>query len=268
MKKFFVLLVAVLGLTVSAAKAQTPAAGVAKELAEQRVANISNVAYNLTFNVPATDKENIHGTAVITFKLQEKRDVVLDFTGKFSGACIVNKKKRAVDMENEHIIIPERLLRVGENRVEMNFVSQSKAFTRGEDYVYTLLVPDKARTCFPCFDQPDLRARFTTKLNVPDGWKTIASDGTHPIPTYLYSFVAGSFHEKSGQREGIKIRALYRTDDAAKVAQLDKVFDETGQSLRWMESYTGLKYPFQEFGMIILPGYQFGGMEQIGRAHV
>ena len=264
MKQFLILLMAVLGLTVPVANAQEPATGVAKELAEQRVANISNVVYDLTFNVPSTANENIYGTACITFKLNERQDVTLDFTGKFSGACIVNKKKRAVDMVNEHIIIPDKLLRLGENRIEMNFVSQKKAFTRGDDYVYTLLVPDKARSCFPCFDQPDLRARFITKLNVPEGWKTIVSDGTHPIPTYLYSFVTGKFFEKSGEREGNKIRALYRTDDAAKVAQLDKIFDEVGQSIRWMESYTGLRYPFQEFGMIILPGYQFGGMEHPG----
>ena len=102
-------MMAVLGLSMPTANAQEPAADVSKTQAGQRVANISNVTYTLTFNVPATSSENIHGTALITFKLNEKQDVTLDFTGKFSGACIVNKKKRALDMVNEHIIIPEKL---------------------------------------------------------------------------------------------------------------------------------------------------------------
>ena len=40
----------------------------------------------------------------------------------------------------------------------------------GSDYLYTLLVPADANQLFPCFDQPDLKARVTldrksTRLN-------------------------------------------------------------------------------------------------------
>jgi aminopeptidase N len=60
------------------------------------------------------------------------------------------------------------------------------------------------------------------------------------------------------------MRALYRETDPAKVAQLDKVFDETSQALKWMEGYTSIACPFKEYGMVILPNYQFGGMEHPG----
>ena len=60
------------------------------------------------------------------------------------------------------------------------------------------------------------------------------------------------------------MRALYRETDPAKVAQLDKVFDETGQAIKWMEGYTSIACPFKEYGMVILPNYQFGGMEHPG----
>lgn len=238
--------------------------GVSKELAEQRVKNISNISYDLTFDIPSNQQEPVKGKLVLEFFLDEKKDVVLDFQGKFSGVCVINDKSRAVDMENEHIILPGKRLKKGINSIEIDFVSLDKGLNRFPDYIYTLFVPDQARSCFPCFDQPDMRATFTTHLNMPNGWKSIVSNGKYPIPTYLYSFVAGKFEEQIGQREGYKIHALYREQDPQKVKQLGKIFDEVGISLHWMEGYTGIKYPLEEFGMIILPGYQFGGMENPG----
>ena len=46
--------------------------------------------------------------------------------------------------------------------------------------------------------------------------------------------------------------------------QLDKVLDEFTQSLKWMEGYTGVRPPFKEYNMAILPNYPFGGMENPG----
>ena len=238
--------------------------GVSKELAEQRKANISNVTYDLTFNIPAEQKTKVTGKAIISFNLKAKEDVILDFQGKLTGNVYVGKKKRSVSQKNEHIIVPKKFLKPGIVTLTMEFTSLDDALNRNSDYMYSLFVPDHARSAFPCFDQPDLRAKFYTKLNVPDGWKTMVSDGSNAIPTYLYSFVAGNFQEKSANREGRPIRALFRETDPAKVLQLEKVFDDAAQSLKWMEGYTGIKCPFREYGLVILPGYQFGGMEHPG----
>jgi aminopeptidase N len=243
---------------------QTLQKGVSKELADSRTANISQVQYRLTFNIPADRRQPVTGTAVITFNLQERSDVVLDFQGGFSGDCLINGKKRTAPYKEEHIVLPMKQMRSGLNTAVLTFTSQNTALNRHENYMYTLFVPDHARSCFPCFDQPDLRARYTTTLNVPDGWKTMVSDSQSPLPTYLYSFVAGDFQEKTSQRGGIPMRALYLETDAQKTCQLDHIFDEAGHALQWMESYTGLKCPFRSYGMVILPGYQFGGMEHPG----
>lgn len=238
--------------------------GVSKQLAEQRAQNISNVSYDLEIDIPSNEKIKVGGTVTISFSLSKKTDVVLDFQGIFSGACIVNGKKRIAETVNEHIFIPRKMLKKGHNTVEMDFASLNKALNRHSDYMYTLFVPDQARSCFPCFDQPDLRATFTTHLTVPKGWKTMVSDGQKPIPTYLYSFVAGKFEEQTAQRGSHNIRVLYLEKDEQKTGQLSKIIDEVGHSLQWMEWYTSLKCPFKEYGMVILPGYQFGGMEHPG----
>ena len=238
--------------------------GVTKELADSRRANISDVHYDLTFNIPANPKQDVTGLAVISFVLAERSDVVLDFQGQFSGTCIINDKKRVAPYQEEHIVLPMKFLNPGLNIVAMNFVCANTALNRHANYMYTLFVPDHARSCFPCFDQPDLRAMFSTTLNVPEGWKTMVSDCETPLPTYLYSFVAGQFNEKTDQRDGRPMRALYLETDPQKTEQLDRIFEEANNALNWMESYTGIKCPFAEYGIVILPGYQFGGMEHPG----
>ncbi len=49
-----------------------------------------------------------------------------------------------------------------------------------------------------------------------------------------------------------------------KVKQLDKCFAEAAWSIRWLENYTGIAYPFSKYDFVVLPGYQFGGMEHPG----
>ena len=46
--------------------------------------------------------------------------------------------------------------------------------------------------------------------------------------------------------------------------QLDKCFAEAAWSIRWLENYTGIAYPFSKYDFVVLPGYQFGGMEHPG----
>jgi len=238
--------------------------GVTKELADERTRNISQIAYDLTFDIPADQQRSVTGTAIISFVLKERDDVVLDFQGQFSGLCFINGKKRNAYYKSEHIVLPMRFTKDGLNTVVINFTSKNTALNRHDGYMYTLFVPDHARSCFPCFDQPDLRAQFITTLNAPEGWKTMSSDGRNPIPTYLYSFVAGQFEEQTAQRNGYPMRALYLETDPRKTAQIGNIFDEAGQALQWMEAYTAQKFPFEEYGIVILPGYQFGGMEHPG----
>ena len=265
MKNYKVILTSVLCLIALGMSAQQVAKGVSKELAAQRRANISNVNYDLTFNIPADVKTPVTGKAIISFSLQNRADVVLDFQGGFNGACTINgKKKREASYRNEHIVLSEKFLKQGDNTVEIDFASQDKALNRQQDFMYTLFMPDKAHSAYPCFDQPDLRGTYVTTLNVPEGWKAIISDGSKPLPTNLYSFVAGKFQEKTGSYSNRPIRILYRETDPTKVAQLDRIIDYVSQSLKWMEGYTAMRPPYKEYGMAILPDYPFGGMENPG----
>ena len=192
--------------------------------------------------------------------------------------AVVNGQPRAFRYLNEHIIIDRKYLRKkGKvNQIVLFFVSSDNALNRNDEYLYTLFVPDHARSAFPCFDQPDLKATFTLTLQVPDGWTAISNGNgerhdqvyrfqtTKPIPTYLFSFTAGKFSVEQAERDGRTLTLLYRETDPKKVAQIPTVFNEIALSLRWMEDYTGIGHPFEKYACVALPGYQFGGMEHPG----
>ena len=264
MKKCRFLLLSVFCFVVLGICSQTPEKGVSKALAAQRKANISNVKYDLTFNIPVGQREKVSGLAVISFNLKKKVDVVLDFQGKTDGEIYVEKKKRKVSTKNDHIIIPAKYLKPGPVTLTLMFTSQNDALERNSDYLLTRLATNSISSLFPCFDQPDIKAKYNTQLHAPEGWKTIVCDESKPLPSHLYTFLAGNFQEKTSTREGYHIRILYRETDPIKIQQLEKIIDEMAASLKWMESYTGMKYPFKECDLVILPGYQLGCTDYLG----
>ena len=97
MKHIRLLLFSLLGMMALSANAQILSRGVTKELAQHRKANISNVIYDLTFNIPANQNEQVTGSAVICFDVKKSEDIILDFQGGFDGSCVAvvpkNKKK-------------------------------------------------------------------------------------------------------------------------------------------------------------------------------
>ena len=88
---------------------------------------------------------------------------------------------------------------------------------------------------------------------------------TRPISTYLFALAAGRFSIETAERGGRTFRMFHRESDAAKVARnRDAIFDLHAKALTWMESYTGIGYPFGKFDFVLIPAFQFSGMEHPG----
>jgi aminopeptidase N len=109
-------------------------------------------------------------------------DLVADFRGERLAEVRVNRDAvRDFEWRNGHLRIPAHHLRGGANVVEARFTTRiapaGAAIIRFDDrsdgstYLYTLLVPSDANLLFPCFDQPDLKARFRWRLSAPPGWR-------------------------------------------------------------------------------------------------
>ena len=257
--------------------------GVSQTLAEFRAQRISDVRYDVAFRIPEVLEEGVTGQETITFSLGRRTDLQLDFRAERDAVTSleVNGAACPSDLRCEHIVIDRKWLRKGSNTVSVRFTSGDRSLNRNPGYLYTLFVPDRARTVFPCFDQPDLKGRFTLTLDLPASWeavsngpalsaeatagrKVISFAQTPPLSTYLFAFAAGEWQKATRMRDGKPLSAYFRETDPAKVAQLDDIFAQVFHALDWLEAYTGVACPFEKYDFVIVPGFQFGGMEHPG----
>ncbi|MFT6216017.1 MAG: aminopeptidase N, partial [Roseivirga sp.] len=152
--------------------------GVSLSLAEFRKSKLSDINYALEFRVPEALEQPIQALEKLSFTLNDiSEDLLLDFREskeKLKGV-IVNNKLIEINFKNEHIIISNEYLRRGKNTIEFNFFAGETSLNRKEDFLYTLFVPDRARTAFPCFDQPNLKATYDLTLDLPAKWTAIAN---------------------------------------------------------------------------------------------
>jgi len=259
--------------------------GVSKRLNDYRKQTISAIGYQLSFNIPAEKAAPVTGKETLSFSLLEnKKPLVIDFkeTSDKIKAMAVNGKEVKYRFENGHIILPKKYLNRGKNDITLKFISGNLSLNRNDDYLYTLFVPDRASTAFPCFDQPDLKAVYLLTLNVPDGWTAVANGAlktskeqngrtvysfveTKPISTYLFAFVAGKFDYSTREKNGREITFYYRETNQKKIKKnIDRIFQLQFDALSWMENYTGIKYPFGKFAFVAIPSFQYSGMEHPG----
>lgn len=260
--------------------------GVSYELAQFRKSTLSNIKYELDLDIPESKTDRISGTENLTFNYKKQSEVPLQIDFKENAASLlsvsVNGQAIKPVLENEHILIDQKYLKSEHNQVTFKFLAGNSALNRRDGYLYTLFVPDRARTMFPCFDQPNLKANYSLTLTIPEKWNAMANGvlkettvkqgrkkmifaQSDLLPTYLFSFAAGDFKyfkEKIGLEDA---GMLYRETDTIKIKNsMDSIYNLYRNSLAYYEKWTGIPHPFQKHGLVVVPDFQFGGMEHPG----
>ncbi len=299
----FVTLISILPAVCFAQTEKLLEEGVSWELAQNRKTAITSLHYSLEFSIPENKDEDIEANEEVSFTINEPMDVILDFNESADKIHSVGYHKGGNGKEtkckwkfvNGHIVIPKKYTYAGKNTIKIDFTAGNQGLNRRDGYVYTLFVPDRAHTVFPCFDQPNMKAVFNLTLDVPNAWsvaqngykliyiddsglkkhnknRPVSKEGYRkqhfeintPIPTYLFAFAAGEFKYQRYEEDGMKIGAYYRETDSARIAQLPEIMHQVVFSMKWQEEFTGVTYPFPKYDLVILPGFQFGGMEHVG----
>lgn len=283
-----------------AVRAQTPThmgAGVSHELATVRRARVSDVRYALRLDV--TNRDTARGHVVVSFQQASVGEVILDFRGLGVDSVVANGRTLAVSKSvwnGAHVAIPASQLAVGRNRIAVAFRSpiaaagasiiRTRDATDNQDYLYTLLVPSDANLLFPCFDQPDLKARVTLSLVTPPHWRALANGlsvardstvnaVTHrfaesaPLSTYLVAFAAGPWtviprEVQINNGAPSTTMAMWVRASRAKEAESDSLITMNARALRWLGGWFGIPYAFGKYDFLLAPAFPFGGMEHPG----
>jgi aminopeptidase N len=273
--------------------AQIPAEGVSRELARSRAGQISDVRYRLSLEL-APDTDRLPGHAEISFNLagnlaDSHNPVILDYRDGSAANLSINGAAADVERAGGHLIVPGRYFIAGNNRITLDFTSgiatSGRAITRyfdrddGAQYIYSLFVPMDASQAFPCFDQPDLKARFHLDVTAPDGWTAVSNTGiessapakpgfrhtgfaeTQPLSTYLFAFAAGPFRAISG--DGVRLFVRQSTFDRA-TQEAPEVLRIARAGMLHMAEYFQHPFPFEKYDLVLIPGFPFGGMEHAG----
>ena len=136
-----------------------------------------------------------------------------------------------------------------------------------------------ARRAFPCFDEPDRKARFRVALTVPDkltalsnmpveaearsgGKKTIQYETSPIMSTYLVCFVVAHLECIEGKdKNGVPIR-IFTTP--GKKEQGRFALEVAEHALPYFSEWFGIPYHLPKLDQVALPDFASGAMENWG----
>jgi len=149
-----------------------------------------------------------------------------------------------------------------------------------EVYLYTNFEPTDAQRVYACFDQPDLKARFTFHVTVPHHWevvsntpvaavepagpaKTVHFTESVKMSTYITAVCAGPYHVVRDHHDGIDLGVFCRRS-LAEHLDADDVLLITKQGFDFYHKYFGYRYPLPKYDQLFVPEYNAGAMENFG----
>ena len=254
-----------------------------------RAARVSDCRYELALDL--TKGAPTYGGAVtITFAQSGESDLMLNFRGKRIDVLELNGSAVDFEWRGRELTLPGSAL-AASNTLRIEYendydhggdgIHQFVDPEDGEEYLYTNFEPFDAHRLFPCFDQPDIKARYRLTVSAPAEWTLTANsqetaaetlgDGrirheyaeTPPFSTYLFALIAGPYHVATAEHNGIPLGLLCRKS-MAQYLDTDELFTITRQGLDFFGEFFDYPYAFGKYDQIFVPEFNHGAMENVG----
>jgi aminopeptidase N len=187
------------------------------------------------------------------------------------------------------------------NRVGLHsFIDQQDK----KQYLYSQFEAYHCFRVFPCFDQPNLKAKMTLSLTIPDDWIAVgnekeirydhaakdgkrvlekfgttwfldfyedqskvaayAFDKTPKISTYLYALCAGPYRVFEDYDPMYVPQRVYVRESLVENLRYELIMGITKTTLDLYQKTYGHRYPFSKVDHVMCPDYKFGAMENVG----
>jgi aminopeptidase N len=259
--------------------------------AEARAARINSVSYEIDLRLGRQSTE-YQGHVVVTFGDTGEGSTFLDLTGKQIDSLTLNDQAiESPEWDGYRLTLPGDLL-AAENRLEIDYTNEYDTTGEGlhrfvdpedgEVYLYSNFEPFGAHRLFPCFDQPDLKARYQLRVTHPADWEVISNSPesgseageergdvttsfaqTNRFSTYLFALIAGPYVGFLDAYGEVKL-GFYARRSLSEHVDADELFEVTKQGLAFFGEFFDYPYPFGKYDQIFVPEFNAGAMENVG----
>ncbi|MBV7363713.1 aminopeptidase N [Actinomycetaceae bacterium TAE3-ERU4] len=268
-----------------------------RDEAQVRSLNIEVEKYDIHLDLSeAKNSANFSAQTSITF-FSKLPSTYLDLDALEVESLVINGRKTPISFANERLVL-EGLDTVSLNEVIVHTRSKYSRtgeglhkYTDPEDsqvYLYTQYEPFDAHRVYPCFDQPDLKARWNFSITAPSDWVVLSNGAetscekvgtefsvwkfaqTELLSSYITAIVAGPYAKVEGgtwkKNDGtLEIPlAFYCRKTLLEHFDTDDIERVTRQGFDFFHQKYGYDYPWGKYDQIYVPEYNLGAMENPG----